>query len=712
MNETDSRKTKGKFKLEKNYIKKQLLAVLKYAVIYLVALIYWELLLRTQIGFDGMSFYFLLFLPAEATFLAALTGWFKPKWNRILTPAVMLLPCLFYVSQLIYFRIFGSVFSVSMIGMGADAVGNFGWALWDTVKESVGWILLCLLPVVAAVLLSLAAPKGFYKRCHPLTHAASLVKTVILWFLAVLLLLPFGTGDTSAYGAYSSPYIDSDTAAKRLGVLTNSVVELGYSLFGSSDDKKDDSLTVPTVPAPPVTDPEPLPPEIDTSPNIIDSIDFNTLKTLTDDKGKQELCDYFAAISGTNKNKYTGMFKDYNLIYICAESFSKYAIDPVVTPTLYKLSQGGIVLNNFYNSFKNTTTNGEFAFMTGLWPDVSRDADAGVSTGSFAQSAKKQVPFALGNMFEGAGVKTYSYHNYRGYYYSRNKTHPNLGYTTNRFMGGENGMKFTTSWPSSDLEMMEQSIDDYINNEQFHAYYMTFSGHGPYSDANPIAVKNIKKVRELLGDRDLKEAAEYYLAANYELELAMEYLVGKLEEAGKLDNTMIIITGDHYPYYLRDNALTSLAGEKVEENFDKFHSSCIMWCGGLEAPIEVDTPCCSVDIIPTVLNLFGMEYDSRMLPGVDIFSGTTHIAMLYNKSFVTDMCRYNAQNGKVEWLSGTESMTEVEKQQYLDYCVSVTKSRYTASLQLMDEDFFRFVFENIQTQPDAETSSDNVSATE
>ena len=131
----------GRF--DKKYIKKQLLAVLKYSVIYLIALIYWELLLRTQIGFSEMSFYFLLFLPAEAVFLSSLTGWLRPKLNRILTPVVMLLPFLFYVSQLIYFRIFGSVFSVSMMGLGTEAVGNFGWALRDTVKDSVGWIILC-----------------------------------------------------------------------------------------------------------------------------------------------------------------------------------------------------------------------------------------------------------------------------------------------------------------------------------------------------------------------------------------------------------------------------------------------------------------------------------------------------------------------------------------------------------------------------------------
>ena len=677
-------------RFDKVYLKKQIIALFRYTLIYIIPLLYWELLLRTQTGFKGISLCFLFFLPAEAMFLATLTGWLKPKLNRVLTPLVLLLPFAFYLSQLIYYRIFGSVFSVSMIGLGANAVENFGWALWSTVKESVGWILLCLLPVVAAAVLSFYAPKGFFKRCHPITHVASLIGTAVLWLFAVLMLLPFGTGDASPYGAYSSPYIDSDTASDRIGVLTNSVVELGYTIFGAPDGQQDDSLLTPQLPE---NNETPEMPEVDTSPNVIEGIDFNALKALTDDQGKQKLCDYYAGISGTNKNEYTGLLKDYNLIYICAEAFSKYAVDPDVTPTLYKMSQGGIVLENFYNSYKNTTTNGEFTLMTGLWPDVSRKADAGSTSGSFAQSAKKYIPFALGNMFENTGVKTFSYHNYKGYYYSRNKTHPNLGYTTARFMGGKNGMKFTTSWPSSDLEMMQQSIDDYINEPQFHAYYMTFSGHGPYSKANPICVKNISKVRELLNGRELHSGAEYYLAANYELELAMQHLLEKLEAAGKLDKTMIVIAGDHFPYYLRDDAANSIAGKELDADFERYQSTCIMYCSGMDT-IKVSVPCCNVDILPTVLNLFGFEYDSRLLPGTDIFSNNEHMAVLYNKSFVTEKVKYNATNQNAEWLKAANGMTEEEKQQYLDYCIAVTKSRYTSSLELMSEDFFRFVFEN------------------
>lgn len=665
----------------------EILSNWKYALRYMIALIYWELLLRTHTGFDGMTFIYLLFLPAEAMFLSALTGWSRVKLNRILTPIVLVLPFAFYVSQLVYYRIFGSLFSVSMIGLGTNAMENFGWALGETLKESVGWVLICLLPVAVSVCVSIFAPDKVFEGSRPLLHLGSVLKTVALWLLAVLMLLPFGVGDHSPYYAYSSSYIDTDTASNRLGVLTNSVVELGHMLLGGSEEEEV-GLIVPVTPDGDIS-------QVVRDPNILSGVDFEALKNATDDKDKQALCDYFASVSGTNKNEYTGMLKDYNLIYICAESFCNYAVDPDITPTLYKLSQGGFVLNNFYNSFKNTTTNGEFAFMTGLWPDVSRDADCGNSSGSFAQSSNKQLPFALGNMFENSGVKTYAYHNFRGYYYAREDTHPNLGYTTTRFMGGKNGMHFTSAWPSSDLEMMEQSVGDYINNDRFHAYYMTFSGHGPYSEANNICVDNIEIVRERVKGKGYNENALYYLAANYELEKAMAYLLEQLEAAGKIDNTMIVITGDHYPYYLTTSAYNSLAGKKVDQNFEKYKSACIMWCGGME-PVQIDTPCCSVDILPTVLNLFGFEYDSRLLPGVDILSDSLHIAMLYNKSFVTDKVRYNAQSGKVEWSGSAADMTDAQKEQYLDYCIALTKNRYKLSLELMSEDFYKFVLENRQ----------------
>ncbi len=671
-------------------IKAEIRQYLKYAGIFAAALIYWELLLLTQIGFEGMTLYFLLFIAPWALILAALTGWFKEKFNRILTPVVMALPCVYYTAQFIYYRIFGSLFSVSMMGMAEDAATDFSWALMSTVKESWMWIILCILPVILTVLAAIFVKKKVFNGYRHYLHGVVVLKAIACWVAAALILGVFGTGDGTVYEAYHSNFVDTDTASNRLGALTNSALESWVRFFGSEENEE----TVETIV--PITPPASIDvPAVDSSPNQLSNIDFAALKSKTTNKKIQDLCDYFAAVSPTNKNEFTGKFKDYNLIYICAESYCKYAIHPTVTPTLYKMSQGGIVLNNYYNSYKNTTTNGEFSFMTGLWPDVSRHAKNGTAVGSFAQSSDNLIPFTLGNLFNTKGVKSLAYHNYYGYYYRRSTTHPNLGYTS-RFMSnkkGDGGMSFSTRWPASDYEMMQQSVDEFINENQFNVYYMTFSGHGPYAYENPICAKNVEKVRKLVKGENLTEGAKHYLAANMELDMGLEYLLKRLEEAGKLEKTLIVLTGDHYPYYLIDSTYNSLAGEKVEANFGKYESSCIMYCAGME-PIQVDTPCCNVDILPTVLNLFGLEYDSRLLPGQDIFASTVHVAQLYNKSFVTDKVKYNASNGKATWLDAAADMTDDEKKEYLEYLKSLVKSRYAVSLEMMDTDFFRFVMDN------------------
>ncbi|MBQ5444993.1 MAG: LTA synthase family protein, partial [Erysipelotrichaceae bacterium] len=419
---------------------------------------------------------------------------------------------------------------------------------------------------------------------------------------------------------------------------------------------------------------------------------FRLLAGGCEDEEVRDLLNYMASQEVSEKNEYTGLFEGYNLIYICAESFSSLAIDETITPTLYKMANNGIVLNNYYNSFRNTTTNGEYAILTGVWPDVARQStNMGKITGTMGRSIGKDMTPALGNTFAlSEGLQPRAYHNYLGYYYGRNKTLPNMGFEC-QFMN--DGMEFTTAWPASDLEMLEQSVDDYLNDDRFLTYYMTFSGHGNYTTDNVMVAKNIKTVTSKLSEH-LPSSAEGYLAANYELEEAMAYLLERLQGAGKLDNTVIVIAGDHYPYYLTDAGYKALKGEAVDEDFESFHSSCIIYNAGLKQKIEVDTPCCNVDIIPTIYNLFGVTYDSRLYAGTDIFGSGMHIAQLYNKNFITDKVKYNAATGKAEWLVDTSEYSEEKLNGYLESAINTVKNRYAFSIGVEDTDLYSYVFDN------------------
>ena len=700
----------------------------RYWTVFFLAITYWEIFMGrlSQGSFSSINFWFLLFAVPQALVFAALCGWGGDRLNRVVSAVLLFALFAFYTAQFIFFRAFDSVISLSMIGMGGDAMDDFGWAMMVTIKES--WLLLLLLSL--PVLLALArifSKKPSAGKIKLLFRPVALAAAVLLWLAAGQALRLGGTNDSSAWRAYVSSLVDADTSSKRIGVLTTTVMDLRSSLAEEEYDKEisdtvgsavsSESIEIPVgaqVPVLPAELPavpaeteaaasveEPEVPEedpVDRSPNIFEDIDFNYLASITDKESLKSLCEYLATVPGTNRNEYTGLLEGYNVIFVCAESFCSYAMNEQVTPTLWKMANEGIVLTNFYNSFKNTTTNGEFAFMTGLWPDVSRKADKGVTTGSFGQSVKNFMPCSLGNIFSQFGVRSFAFHNYLGRYYGRDKTHANLGYKC-KFMGE---MKFTNKWPSSDYEMMLQSVDDFIEEDRFNVYYMTFSGHGPYrTDNNAISRANAPKVPKSLNGRKLEPVARCYIANNLEVERSMQYLLRRLEEAGKYDNTLIVLMGDHYPYYLHDQAVKSILGKLPEKNFERYHSTCIMWFAGKE-PIVCDTPCCNVDILPTVLNLLGIPYDSRLYSGTDIFSDSLHAAMLYNKNFITESVKYNASDGKATWLIDTGDLDKDQMQAYVDNVYSVLKARYAAALSINKVDFYRFVWENSGLMPSEE----------
>lgn len=689
-------------------MKKNLKALLKYFLTFALAILFWEIVMRIQMGtgVKAENFNFLWFVPAESLFLAMLCGFGKEKLNRILTPIVLALVCFFYIAQLIYFRNFGSLFSIAMAGMGGDALGNFWWALKDTFVRSLGLVFILLIPVITVIVLCVIN-KPKWKKYSWLTRAMVLFTVVALWFLGILGLRIGGNDKQSAYYLFFNTLADTDSVSNKFGTLTTTVLEGGSFFFGfgkeqsnlaavNNDDMMLGKTSTSTNKVVSVVNEDGTVSEnvaFTPVPYMNEAIDFEALKSFAQDQKTEAMCDFFASRQYTSTNEYTGMFEGYNLIYICAEAFSVYALDENANPTLYKMANNGIVLNNFYNSFKNTTTNGEFAFATSLWPDVSRQATCGTDVGSFPQSSTKFMPQGLGDLFEENGIPTYAYHNYYGEYYRRSLSWPNLGYKNIKFLG--KGMSFTHAWPASDYEMMQQSVDDYVNEEQFHAYYMTFSGHGPYSSSNYIYNKNIGDVKAAIGDRDITEEAKGYLAGNHELDKAMEYLLQKLEEAGQLEKTVIVIVGDHYPYYMADGSVNSLAGHELDRNFEMYKSSCIIYNAGMTEPIESDTYCCNIDIAPTMLNLFGINYDSRLFMGRDIFSDdVVHKATIYNLNFITDLVQYNASTGEAIWSDAASEYTEEELDRYLQAMITLTESEYEASTSIINNNFYKFVWAN------------------
>ena len=598
--------------------------------VFLLVPVYQEILLHLFVykSLSARIVYPVLFSMAGGALLFMLCSLLPKKAGRIVGTVLLLLVTLYFEVQFVYNSIFGEFMSLWQVTFGATAITNFFrqmlYGIWKVLPQ----ILVLLFPAVGgAVLLCRGTlqPGGYGYGFS----AAALVLFVVLHFASVGVMAIHDNSAFSTYRLYKNVNTATEISVKNVGLLATTRLEGSYLLLGESVEVAEEVDYTPTDGGAVLTEAD------EVRYNMLD-IDFDELADSTDSDLLKKLDSYFAAQMPTEKTDYTGMLSDYNLVVLCCESYSPLFIDEELTPALYELSHNGFVFNNYYGSYGSNTTNGEYTLCMGLFPDLSRSK----STASFYASQQNYLPYCLGNLFRSRGAGAYAYHNYTGEYYSRNVTHPNMGYT---FKSAGDGLDITINWPTSDLEMMEESVDDYIDSgEQFVAYYMTFSGHYQYNWDNPMSAKNKAAVAALpYGD-----TVKAYIACNLELEYALEYLMDRLEQAGIADKTAIVLTNDHYPYGLTEEEYNELAGHAVDTTFEKYRNSFICYVPGMQE--EVDTYCSTVDILPTLLNLFGFHYDSRLLAGRDVLSPQAeNVAILSDQSFITPDFAFDTSTGEL-----------------------------------------------------------------
>ena len=661
----------------------------------IITLTYLEIALHLLIyrNIDIKIIYPILFAIPFGLLINFITGLFSVKVNRVLLWIIMAGISIVFCTQLIYYYVFKVFFSFQSLGLAGDALTNYGTEAIDAIKTNIGGLILLLLPLI--ILIFMMKDQIDYTKRGMKVQTVLLVSTALFHVVAILALIFFGKGDYSPYDLYYNSKVP-DLCGKQLGITTMTRLDL-EKLFNEKEDLVlADTLTLDSVdnkqkteviPTPisvvtannnltPAPTPTPTQIPIDTSPNVM-NIDFNALAANESNPTIKTLHQYFASAIPTNKNEYTGMFQGYNLIMITAEGFSPYAIHKEKTPTLYKLVHEGFVFNNFYTAlWQTSTSDGEYVAMTGLIPSGTR---------SMYKGKNNLWPFALGNQFNLLGVESKAYHDHTYTYYQRNETHPNLGYI---FKAKGNGLELTNPdvWPESDVDMMEASVDEYIDEDQFHVYYLTVSGHMNYTfTGNGMAYKN----RNLVADLPYSEDAKAYIACQIELDRALELLIQRLEKAGVAAHTVIALSADHYPYGWEKDKLDELAGHEIEPNFEIYKNKFILWCGGMTKNVIIDKPCSSMDIIPTLSNLFGLEYDSRLLMGQDILSDAAPLVFLSNRSFITDQVMYNSETGKTTYLT-KEELSEG----YISNLNKIVKNKFTVSDSILNNNYYRYVFPN------------------
>lgn len=662
-------------------------------------LVYLEVVLHLATG-NAMTYFsiYLLFSLSAGSLLALLPILLPQRAGRILTVLLSFLLTLLFAAELIAKHTLQAYYPLSTLETAAgNRLSDYAGVILPATAAALPLLLVFFLPTLLLwPLFRWGLAQGQPPRRGAAIFAAGAVAFHLLGLAVVHAPWP---GDLTPAKLYRSD-TNFDDQVEQLGLVTMLRLDVKHMLFpakagldsdfdgldgldSSGDGSGGDTSAVEEQPV------------IDTSPNVMD-VDLESLAANAPNEDVSWLANYFSSASPTRKNEYTGMFKGYNVIQLVIEGFSGYAIDPELTPTLYKLANEGFVFNNYYTALHYTSTsNGECQTLLGLYPKNGNPITM-KRTGVLGTNAY----FSLAQQLGREGYQVLGYH---GNYdmYGRQTSHTNLGYTWKQFGTGldvDTTSSGEIAWPARDTQVIENSVDDYINSDQpFHVYYLTISGHMPYSN-NRIVQPYLDQVRAL----PYSQTTQNYIATVMEVDRALELLLQKLEEAGKLDKTLIIATGDHIPYS-NAGVLEELSGrtfgsssdlEALNESsidFDVYKNTLILWSASMEEPVQVDKPCCQVDILPTVSNLLGLEYDSRMLSGRDILSDSEGLVIFTSRSWRSDRGFYNRYTQTFTPAEGV-TMTQEEQDQYVSTMKKLVEYKLACTPMIVENDFYNLLF--------------------
>jgi len=300
------------------------------------------------------------------------------------------------------------------------------------------------------------------------------------------------------------------------------------------------------------------------------------------------------------KNEKTDLYKDKNLIFIEGESIAPFAIDPILTPTLYQMQKEGYNFNNYYSPRANTL-NSEYAIMNSFYLTPEKDNEP------------FNVQDSMARLFKKSDYSTQVFHDFYDFFYNRAQRLPQSGFDAFYDL---KALDITLNSPDLplDFDLFANSFPYIEEKDRFLAYYITMTGHSGYElRLRPSLFDNLEHVKARFPDYSLK--VQIYLAAAMGTDQGVKKLYEDLTRSGKLADTVIVFVGDHYPYGVDMEELQ--ATFNIERQLDVYKTPFIIWDASHPAQTR-DNLMSNVDVLPTLANLFGLNLRYGM--GQDVFS--------------------------------------------------------------------------------------------
>lgn len=395
---------------------------------------------------------------------------------------------------------------------------------------------------------------------------------------------------------------------------------------------------------------------------------FNTLFGY--DNAAKEFRDYYSENTIEFKeNEYTNIFEGRNLIVIHNESFQNAALrqefnGEKVAPNLNRIKDEGIYFSNFYaQASSGTSSDSEFTFSSSLFP---------VTNGSVAVSYWNREYETIQKLLREKGYNTLSFHANNGDFWNRNNLHKSFGYNTfyskSSYSVTEDNI---IGLGLADKEFFKQTVPilkkEYEENGKFMATIIMLSNHTPFDDVDKYGEFDVDIKEEVQDGDEVKTVSypymedtklgNYFKSAHY-ADAAIGELFEELDAAGLLDNTVVVIYGDHdaklpksdfvrlYNYDKETNDVIS----KDDENYfpvDYFQYELnrsvplIIWTKDKQFNKTINTAMGMVDVMPTLSNMFGLK--PKYALGNDIMNLDKNLVSFPNGNWLTNDIYYNSQ---------------------------------------------------------------------
>jgi phosphoglycerol transferase MdoB-like AlkP superfamily enzyme len=630
----------------RDFMQTRTLSSLKLFGIIIFSILYLEIFFETRVlnfEFDITFFRMILFSFSYTVLIMFFVMFFKEKTVKKMMYVLIFVITFLYVNQEIYHSFVEGFYSIAVAGDFTAGLSFIG----DYITAFRFIHIFYLVPILSLYFLSKYKLIDFYVEYCTLKRPLVLLITGTAFFFIGLQTIDENIEDSGAMVTYSDMDLytymyNSQDALKKFGLLTFTQRDF-FSLFRS------------------------------------DPLSESEYEILIDD--------YFASQPNHIINNFSGIFSDKNLILIMAESLDTFAINEVLTPNLYALKTENAYFENYYSPlYYRSTADTEFLSQTSMYPNKN----VALSMDAYTDNT---FLYTLPKLFESRGYETLSFHNYIDYFYPRSDFHTEaLGY--NSYYGPEemgmdvnnsnNNLIFNHDW-QSDYDMMVAAVPEFINQEKFFVNMLTVSGHFKYSSDHPIASQNAQAVTdyEIATGIDLDSQIFYYLAANIELDKAIGYLFDELEAAGKKEDTVVIIYGDHYAYGVDKSVIWEYDEMKDPGSDMDIHNVPLMiYSDSFILDGLMDYYMSSIDIIPTISNLFNLPLDYGKVFGNDALANDDNVVRFADLSFVSRTFSYDS-------LSEEMNISGDVNPEYIVYLSNKFINDYKYNVLVLDFDYFR-----------------------